>query len=341
MGLKQRVDRTKDRLAQEQDSIEPGQNSQKHSFPAIEQTSGKKADTVRKILVKIDPARCRPWKYHNRNEWWLTSERSEALVDSITKQGQMQPGIVRRIENDPDYDYEIIFGLRRWYACSLANIKYTAETTSADDNTCARMMLDENEQSQDVSELEKCFSMADQVALFGTAAELARQLNLTKQIVGRRLSAARLRDYPGVMALLTPVITGVSLQRAKDLIDYIEQDTRTAKWVNTLASELQAPSASGKTLSDSMDQAKSLAPKIIDSLMKTDSKGSQADRPRTTTYLTNKKGKPVASMSESRGKVTVTLDITKLNQLKETTTVDSDKMLNTLFNDLKGYFDDE
>jgi ParB family transcriptional regulator, chromosome partitioning protein len=253
----------------------------------------------------------------------------------------MQPGIVRRIENDPDYDYEIIFGLRRWYACSLAKVTYLAEVTSVDDSSCARMMLDENEQSQDVSELEKCFSMADQVALFGTAAELARQLNLTKQIVGRRLSAAKLLNYPSVMSLLTPVITGVSLQKAKDLIDYIEQDSRTAKLVNKIASELQTPSAGGKTLSESMDQAKSIAPKIIDSLMKTDSQASQADRPRITTYLTNKKGNAVASMSESKGKVVMTIDIAKLKKLKEKTQVDGDKVLSTLLNDLKGYFDEE
>ena len=339
MGLKKRLDITKKKLAQEPE--ESTQGSQEYSFPAVEPSTGKKPETIRKILVKIDPARCRPWKYHNRNEWWLTSERSEALVDSIKQQGQMQPGIVRRIENDPDYDYEIIFGLRRWYACSLANIKYTAETTTADDNTCARMMLDENEQSQDVSELEKCFSMADQVALFGTAAELARQLNLTKQIVGRRLSAAKLLNYPSVMSLLTPVITGVSLQKAKDLIDYIEQDTLTAKRVNKIASELQAPSAGGKTLSESMDQAKSLAPKIIDTLMKTDSQASKADKPRITTYLINKKGNAVASMSESKGKVTVTLDIAKLKKLKEKTQVDGDKVLDTLLNDLRGYFDEE
>ena len=100
MGLKKRLDITKKKLAQEPE--ESTQGSQEYSFPAVEPSTGKKPETIRKILVKIDPARCRPWKYHNRNEWWLTSERSEALVDSIKQQGQMQPGIVRRIENDPD-----------------------------------------------------------------------------------------------------------------------------------------------------------------------------------------------------------------------------------------------
>ena len=126
-------------------------------FPAIDKIELNSSKSIRKVLRKISPERCRPWSYHNRNHWWFTENRIQGLVDSIKDHGQTQPGLVRLIENDKDYDYEIIFGLRRCYACKLAGIEYTAEVTKENDAICSKLMLDENEYSEDISELEKCF----------------------------------------------------------------------------------------------------------------------------------------------------------------------------------------
>lgn len=310
-----------------------------HSIPAVD-TQGPKAANVRKAVKKIDPSRCRPWTHHDRNEWWLTPENAGGLVQSIKDHGQKQLGLVRPIANDPKCDYEIIFGVRRWYACQLAEIDFQAEVTHDDDATCARIMQDENALGEDISELEKCFAMANQLPLFENATELSRSLNLTKQIVGRRLAAARLKDHSEVMAILNPIITGVSLAKAKELIDFIESDSRNAKQVIKRASATVVPELQNSDLKESLDYAKQLAPKLIDALMKQDKRTSRPDNKRITTYLENTKGKPIVSLTDfGTGKVSLTLNTAQLKRLSDD--VDNNKLLKNIMGDLKGYFDAE
>ena len=65
------------------------------SIPAIE----------RETVLSVDPRRCRPWKYHNRTEAWYTRERCADLIESIAKDGQLEPALARKIVGDPNFDY--------------------------------------------------------------------------------------------------------------------------------------------------------------------------------------------------------------------------------------------
>ena len=52
------------------------------------------------------------------------------------------------------YDYEIIYGMRRWFACSqIPKQKYLVKVTDADDKACSILMHIENADSKDISEL--------------------------------------------------------------------------------------------------------------------------------------------------------------------------------------------
>ena len=51
-------------------------------------------------LREIEPGKCRPWKYHNRDSAWLALERCKELIRSIEKDGQNEPALLRIINND-------------------------------------------------------------------------------------------------------------------------------------------------------------------------------------------------------------------------------------------------
>jgi ParB family chromosome partitioning protein len=103
-------------------------------------------------LKTVDPKRCKPWKYHNRDVAWLTKERCLDLIVSIHRNGQIEPAMVRRIAHDPDHDFEIICGVRRWFSCTqIPNQKFLACATDADDKTCMILMHAENADSKDRS----------------------------------------------------------------------------------------------------------------------------------------------------------------------------------------------
>ena len=76
------------------------------------------SEAVRGTEFLVEPSDCRPWKFHNRDNVWMTVDKCQDLVSSIRKNGQKVPIFARKLENDPDgKNWEIIAGRRRWFAC--------------------------------------------------------------------------------------------------------------------------------------------------------------------------------------------------------------------------------
>ena len=52
----------------------------------------------------VDPARCRPWRMHNRDLDHLNEDSCRDLIDSfLSAKKQRIPAIVRRLKDDPDF----------------------------------------------------------------------------------------------------------------------------------------------------------------------------------------------------------------------------------------------
>ena len=94
-----------------------------------------------KDIIEINPIKCRNWKYSDRNTFELGD--LEELSEDIKKNGQLQPAILRKL-NDEKFEYEIIAGERRWRACKLANIPLKAVITDKDDTGCIVIQTSEN-----------------------------------------------------------------------------------------------------------------------------------------------------------------------------------------------------
>ena len=112
----------------------------------------------RENIHAVDPKRCRPWKFHNRTDAWYTRERCQDLIDSIAKDGQLEPALARRLEGDKDYDFELIFGMRRRFACEATGQKLKVRVVDADDARAAVLMHIENADRQDITPMERAIS---------------------------------------------------------------------------------------------------------------------------------------------------------------------------------------
>ena len=56
-------------------------------------------------VFSVDPKRCRPWKFHNRSAAWYSKDRCQDLIDSIVKDGQLEPALARKITGEAVFDY--------------------------------------------------------------------------------------------------------------------------------------------------------------------------------------------------------------------------------------------
>ena len=106
-------------------------------------------------LQRLDPARVRPSQFRNRDERSFERPEFRELVDSIRAAGgNSVPVNVRRVDDDPDYDYEIVYGLRRHRACLEAGLPLLAIVHREDelqDKAVYQAMTRENSQRDDLT----------------------------------------------------------------------------------------------------------------------------------------------------------------------------------------------
>ncbi len=151
----------------------------------------------------VDPARCRPWRMHNRDLDHLTEESCRDLIDSfLAAKKQRIPAIVRRLKDDPEFDYEIVAGVRRWWTVKWLRahhhpeFEYLVTIQSVTDEEAFRVSDVENRARKDISDWERAKEYTIALSEFydGSQSQMAEHLNLSKSWLSRLLDVARLPE---------------------------------------------------------------------------------------------------------------------------------------------------
>jgi ParB family chromosome partitioning protein len=223
---------------------------------------------TRETVLSVDPRRCRPWKYHNRMAAWYTRERCADLIESIPKDGQQEPALARKISGEPDYDYELIYGMRRRFACEITNSKFKIRVVEVPDGQAAVLMHLENADRKDITPMERALSFQAQLEakLFPTQDALSVALNVSKGQVAKMLKAAQLLSYAPIGNLLADRST-VPVEQAYKLATLMERPgardvvLQAAKNLARREGEGKGDSrATIKSLLTSLDQSRKLEP---------------------------------------------------------------------------------
>ena len=159
---------------------------------------------VRQVTqLLLDPARVKIWSGNARNYDLLTEAHCRELIDSIIAEGgQKVPAVVRRVEGDPDHDYEVIAGTRRHWsiswlrANSYPDMMFVAQVAQLDDEAAFRLADLENRARADVSDLERARNyLAALTTHYGNhQTRMAERLKLSKGWLSKMLKVAALPD---------------------------------------------------------------------------------------------------------------------------------------------------
>lgn len=159
---------------------------------------------VRQVTqLLLDPARVRVWEGNARSYQHLTEEGCRELIDSIIAEGgQKVPAIVRRLDGDPQYDYEVIAGTRRHWsiswlrANSYPDMQFVAQVAQLDDEAAFRLADLENRARKDVSDLERArnYALALKDHYGNHQSRMAERLKLSKGWLSKMLKVASLPD---------------------------------------------------------------------------------------------------------------------------------------------------
>ncbi|NHN86863.1 ParB/RepB/Spo0J family partition protein [Acetobacter musti] len=165
-----------------------------------EVASGK---VVTRTHESVDPKRCRMWQGHNRDYAALTYENCHELIESIRAQGRQEvPAIVRRLTDDPDFEFEVICGARRHWSVSWLNthnyrdIKFLVEPREMDDEEAFRIADLENRAREDLTDYERAkdYLLGLERYYQGRQKTMADRLNVSEAWLSRYLDLARLPE---------------------------------------------------------------------------------------------------------------------------------------------------
>jgi ParB family transcriptional regulator, chromosome partitioning protein len=220
----------------------------------------------RENIFSVDPKRVKPWKHHNRLDTWYTRERCQDLIESIAKDEQQEPALARRLKGDPTFDFELIYGMRRRFACETLGKKLKLRVVDADDGKAAVLMHIENADRQDITPMERALSFQALLdgKVFATQEDLSEAMNLSKGQVSKLLKAAGLLRV-GSIGNLFADRSGIPVDQAYKLASLLERTG--AKDVILQAAKNLAKEGEGRGAADvlkvliaSLDRTKKFQP---------------------------------------------------------------------------------
>jgi ParB family chromosome partitioning protein len=214
-------------------------------------------------VLSVDPKRCRPWKYHNRTNAWYTKERCQDLIDSIVKDGQLEPALARKLNGDPDFEFELIYGMRRRFAAEFTHSKLKVRLTDADDARAAVLMHIENADRQDITAMERALSFQQQLEakIFSTQDAMAEAFGLSKGQVTKLLKAAQLLKQTTIGQLfadksVVPVEAAYQLSVLMDRPGAKDVVLKAAQNLLAKGESGRTPAATLKVLAASLDRSR-------------------------------------------------------------------------------------
>jgi len=169
-------------------------------------------DVKQVTQLLLDPARVRVWQGNARHQASLNEDTVRDLIDAIISEGgQKVPAIVRRVQDDPNYDYEVVAGSRRHWAItwlranSYPDMKFLAQVYTLDDEAAFRLSDIENRARKDVSDFERARTYLDALKQHygGKQSRMAERLKLSEGWLSKMLSVGALPDW-AVAAFASP-----------------------------------------------------------------------------------------------------------------------------------------
>lgn len=211
---------------------------------------------VRQVTqLLIDPAKAKPWSGNARSYAHLTYDNCKELIDAIVAEGgQKVPAIVRRLDDDSEFEFEVVAGTRRHWsiswlrANSYPEMRFLVQVGEFDDEAAFRLADIENRARKDVSDLERArnYARALKDHYGGHQGRMAERLKLSQSWLSKMLKVAAL---PDVVVAAFPSPADVQLKPTYPLAQLAarsEHKAAIAKAAKAISAEQEERAKSGR-----------------------------------------------------------------------------------------------
>lgn len=179
--------------------------------------SGSKVKTPRLL---VEPSQCKIWARHNRDYELLNETRCKDLIDQFKETGKQEfPGIVRLIDGEGEIKYEIICGVRRFWAANYLGWKYFVEIRALSDEEAFRLSDIENRAREDITDYERALDYKNALGhYYQNQVQMASRLEVSTSWLSRYLDIA---DLPEAIVKAYKDITEIKVIHARKLKPYL------------------------------------------------------------------------------------------------------------------------
>lgn len=179
--------------------------------------SGSKVKTPRLL---VEPSQCKIWVRHNRDYELLNETRCKDLIDQFKETGKQEfPGIVRLIDGEGEIKYEIICGVRRFWAANYLGWKYFVEIRDLSDEEAFRLSDIENRAREDITDYERALDYKNALGhYYQNQVQMASRLEVSTSWLSRYLDIA---DLPEAIVKAYKDITEIKAIHARKLKPYL------------------------------------------------------------------------------------------------------------------------
>lgn len=245
----------------------------------------------------VDPVRCRPWRMHNRDLDHLNEESCADLIDGFkSAKKQRLPAIVRRLKDDPDHDYEIIAGVRRWWTVQWLRahhhpeFEYLVTVQQVTDEEAFRISDIENRSRKDITDWERAQEYTRALAEFydNSQAEMAEHIAISRSWLSRLIDVARLPEE---------IVAGfadrhaITVRIARDIKPLLA-DPRSRDLMIAEAGRLAAARGDGEAALGGAETAKRL-------IKATEAKATERSASPAKSEIRSERGKPMIRYSRA------------------------------------------
>ncbi|HRZ05948.1 MAG TPA: ParB/RepB/Spo0J family partition protein [Candidatus Competibacteraceae bacterium] len=201
-------------------------------------------EIIEKTLLWVEPERCRLWTRHNRRYDLLNEQRCADLIQGIKAQGRQEfPAIVRRVQGDPQHDFEVICGARRHWAIdwlrrnNYPQLMFLIEVRALTDEEAFRLSDCENREREDISDFERALDYRQALeSYYRSQRDMAERLEVSEAWLSRYLDLAVLPD--GIIQAYAD-ITELKANHARELKPLLK-DPQIRRRILARADELYA-----------------------------------------------------------------------------------------------------
>lgn len=147
-----------------------------------------------KGVIWVNPFRCCLWEDHARLEEYISEESCRSEIESVKRNGQLIPAIVRPKRGNGEFEWEVICGARRLFVARHLNVQLYVDVREVSDKEAIVLLDMENRQRKDLSPYERGRALAHWLKQrhFSSQEDLAKALEISPAQVSRLLKMNRL-----------------------------------------------------------------------------------------------------------------------------------------------------